>query len=190
LLLSQPDVSLGKSPVKQRQPAPRGKTKTSSKGPAAKARPSSSARATRSAKPAKPAKRAAKTAAKPVSKATAKPALKIQMKLFRNGQEIFTGKETPLDVSNQTDLKRLSAGGAMQLGSEMAPGEYILQVLVTDSLAKEKYRVASQWIDFTWQAVSILPGQAEAEPWTVLAQDEGRTTFYAGMTTIRFGASR
>jgi len=49
-------VSLGKSPVKQRQPAPRGKTKTSSKGPAAKARPSSSARATRSAKPAKPAK--------------------------------------------------------------------------------------------------------------------------------------
>jgi VWFA-related protein len=83
-----------------------------------------------------------------IDKATGKPAVQIQMKLFRNGQEVFTGKETPLDVSNQTDLKRLSAGGAMQLGSEMAPGEYILQVLVTDSLAKENYRVASQWIDF------------------------------------------
>jgi hypothetical protein len=83
-----------------------------------------------------------------IDKAMAKPNLKIQMKLFRNGQEIFAGKETPLDVSNQTDFKRLSAGGAIQLGSEMAPGEYVLQVLVTDPLANEKYRVASQWIDF------------------------------------------
>lgn len=83
-----------------------------------------------------------------IDKATAKPALKTQLKLFRNGQEIFTGKETPLDVSNQPDLKRLGAGGAIQLGSEMAPGEYILQVLVSDSMANEKYRVASQWIDF------------------------------------------
>src|SRR6185295_13350409 len=28
------------------------------------------------------------------------------------------------------------------------PGEYVLQVIVTDKLAKEKYRVAAQWMDF------------------------------------------
>jgi len=77
LLLSQPDVSLGKSSVKQRQPAGRGKTKPTTKGPAAKARPASSARTSRSAKAAKPAKRAAKPAAKaarptPVAKPVAK----------------------------------------------------------------------------------------------------------------------
>jgi hypothetical protein len=30
----------------------------------------------------------------------------------------------------------------------MSPGDYILQVIVTDPLAKEKYRTATQWIDF------------------------------------------
>jgi hypothetical protein len=45
-------------------------------------------------------------------------------------------------------MKRLTAGGALQLGTEMPPGEYILQVIVTDLLAKEKNRTATQWIDF------------------------------------------
>jgi hypothetical protein len=30
----------------------------------------------------------------------------------------------------------------------MVPGEYVLQLIVTDALAKEKRRVATQWIDF------------------------------------------
>ena len=79
MLLSQPDVSLGKSSVKQRQPAARGKTKTSNKGPAAKARPSSSARTARPAKPAKPAKRTTKPAAKQRQSkpAATKPAAKL-----------------------------------------------------------------------------------------------------------------
>lgn len=36
----------------------------------------------------------------------------------------------------------------MQLGSSMTRGEYILQIVVTDPLAKEKYQTAAQWIDF------------------------------------------
>jgi len=34
------------------------------------------------------------------------------------------------------------------LGSEFPPGEYVLQVIITDKLAKEKQQIASQWIDF------------------------------------------
>jgi hypothetical protein len=30
----------------------------------------------------------------------------------------------------------------------MAPGEYVFQIIVTDALAKEKHRVASQWLGF------------------------------------------
>ena len=46
------------------------------------------------------------------------------------------------------DLKRLQAGGRLVLGTALQPGEYVLQVVVTDALAKEKYRTATQWIDF------------------------------------------
>lgn len=80
--------------------------------------------------------------------ANGKPNVQTQVRLFRNGQETFSGEVKPLDVTNQLDLKRLAVAGAMQLGSEMVPGEYVLQVIATDPLAKEKYRTATQWIDF------------------------------------------
>jgi VWFA-related protein len=83
-----------------------------------------------------------------VDKATGRPTVQTQMRLFREGQEIFTGRVQPLDATNQTDLKRLQTGGALQLGMNLPPGEYALQVIVTDPLAKEKYRTATQWIDF------------------------------------------
>lgn len=81
-------------------------------------------------------------------KGGARPQIQTQMRLFRDGQEVFKGRVQPLDTSDQTDLKRLAAGGALQIGTQMPPGEYILQVIVTDPLAKEKYRTATQWIDF------------------------------------------
>jgi VWFA-related protein len=81
-------------------------------------------------------------------KAAPQPQLVTQVKLFRNGQEIFTGKEIPFDSSNQPDLKRLVASGAIQLGTEMLPGEYVFQTIVKDLRASGKQRITSQWIDF------------------------------------------
>ncbi|MFN2493876.1 MAG: VWA domain-containing protein [Pyrinomonadaceae bacterium] len=83
-----------------------------------------------------------------LDKATGKPQLVTQVRLFRNGQVVFTGKEIPFDPRNQQDLKRLAAGGAIQLGAQMTQGDYILQVVVTDLLAKQKYRTLTQWTDF------------------------------------------
>ena len=83
-----------------------------------------------------------------LDKAGGKPQLQVQVRLFRNGEQVFTGRETTFDGGNQTDMKRLETSGAIMLGTEMLPGEYQLQVVVTDPLAKEKYRVASRWIDF------------------------------------------
>jgi len=34
------------------------------------------------------------------------------------------------------------------MGSQMGPGEYVIQIVVTDLLAKQKENVTSQWIDF------------------------------------------
>jgi hypothetical protein len=87
-----------------------------------------------------------------LDKPTGKPQLTTQMVLFRDGKPIFTGRVTPLDLAGQPDMKRLVAGGRLQVATEMSPGDYALQVIVTDMLIKEKSkdkrRTATQWIDF------------------------------------------
>ena len=82
-----------------------------------------------------------------IQKTTGKPNIKIQARVFRNGQLVFSGDEMLLDSNGQTDLKRLGTGGGLQLGNTMTPGEYVLQIIVTD-LAKEKPRFSTQWMDF------------------------------------------
>lgn len=79
------------------------------------------------------------------------PQLTTQMRLFRDGQLVFSGKALPFNLTGQPDLKRLPAGGALLLGTDMGPGEYILQIIVTDALAKDKHRTATQWMDFEIQ---------------------------------------
>jgi VWFA-related protein len=83
-----------------------------------------------------------------LDKTTRQPRVETQVRLFRDGQELFAGRSSPLAVEGQTDLKRLRAGSVLRLGAQMPPGEYVLQVVVTDTLAKEKQRTATQWIDF------------------------------------------
>jgi len=52
------------------------------------------------------------------------------------------------DPSQQKDLTRIVAGGSLLLGNDLQPGDYALQLIVTDKLAKEESRVVGQWIDF------------------------------------------
>jgi VWFA-related protein len=79
------------------------------------------------------------------------PQLESQTRLFRDGRQVYEGKPNPLPMSGQQDPERLVAGGTMKLGAQIAPGDYVLQVTVTDKLAKEKYRTATQWMDFEVQ---------------------------------------
>ncbi len=53
----------------------------------------------------------------------------------------------------------------------------------------ERRKAASQWIDYTWRPVAILPGEPDAAPWSVLASDAETTTFYAGMAHIELHRS-
>jgi VWFA-related protein len=82
-----------------------------------------------------------------LDKTTNQPQLTTQLKLFHNGKEIYAGKEIAYDAKAQPDLKRLVAEGALQLGG-LKEGEYVLQLVVTDNLAEEKYRTTTSWIDF------------------------------------------
>jgi VWFA-related protein len=79
---------------------------------------------------------------------TSHPQLTVQVKLFRDGAEVFAGKETQFGAGQQTDMQRLVAAGAIKLGTDMTPGDYVIQVIVTDMLADQKHRVSTQWMDF------------------------------------------
>jgi hypothetical protein len=54
----------------------------------------------------------------------------------------------------------------------------------TVGVVVERRKASNPWVDYTWQPVSVLPGQPEAAPWTVLAEQDGRTVFYAGSVNI------
>jgi VWFA-related protein len=77
-----------------------------------------------------------------------KPELEVQTRLFRDGQEVYKGTPKAMEMGAADDPKRLVGGGRMQLGDKITPGDYVLQVIVTDKLAKEKYRMATQSMDF------------------------------------------
>jgi hypothetical protein len=48
----------------------------------------------------------------------------------------------------------------------------------------ERRKAASPWTDYNWRPVAVLPGQPEAEAWTVLAVDGDAATFYAGAADL------
>jgi len=77
------------------------------------------------------------------------PDLQAQVRLFHDGELVTSQEEPPADTGRlQIDPKRLSAKGSLRLNGELIPGQYVLQIVVTDRRAKEKYATASQWIDF------------------------------------------
>ena len=52
------------------------------------------------------------------------------------------------DAGQQTDMTRLKTGSRLQLGMNLAPGDYVLQLIVTDELLKGSKATATQWLDF------------------------------------------
>ena len=78
-----------------------------------------------------------------------KPQLQTQLRLFRDAKEVFIGKPLAFNPGQQTNMKSLDGGGRLLVGTALPPGQYVLQVTVTDALAKNKrYSAATQWIDF------------------------------------------
>jgi len=80
--------------------------------------------------------------------ATGQPNLQVQMRILRGSEAVFTGKIQPFNLNNPPDITRLSAASSIRLGAALSPGEYALQVIVTDLAQPTKPIQASQWIDF------------------------------------------
>lgn len=84
-----------------------------------------------------------------VSTRDAPPQLFEQIRVYRQSRLIHESAPARLELRGQDHADNFMAGGLVRLGPQFAPGDYILQVVVTDKLAKKKqYRSATQWIDF------------------------------------------
>lgn len=77
-----------------------------------------------------------------------RPQLQTQVRLFQGTQLIYTGKVVNLNVEEQSSSQPISAVGTFQLGTNDKPGDYFLQVIVTDLLADKKHNTTVSWIDF------------------------------------------
>ena len=78
--------------------------------------------------------------------ASHKPQLEARVRLYRDGKEFFVEQPAPVPVG--PDVERQLAGGVLNIGPKMPPGEYVLEAVVTDLLADKDNRTATQWIDF------------------------------------------
>lgn len=72
--------------------------------------------------------------------------LQSQVRLFHDNQLVFTGRVMPL--KGEAGSRRCVVFGQLPLNERFPAGDYVLQVVVTDTLAKDKNRIATQWLDF------------------------------------------
>ena len=77
-----------------------------------------------------------------------KPNLETQVILYRDGKVVFTGKRTTFQPAGFVEGKQLPLRGTLQLGSNIAPGEYAVQVAVRDLEAPKKQQFAVRAADF------------------------------------------
>jgi hypothetical protein len=48
----------------------------------------------------------------------------------------------------------------------------------------ERRKATSPWIDFVWQPTSVLVGETDAQPWSLLGETGTTATFYVGLAEI------
>lgn len=77
------------------------------------------------------------------------PAFVAQVKVFRDGEVVASLDEPALDTRFiELDVRHLNAKGRLRLPEGLAPGQYVLQIVITDPQGREPAVSAFQSIDF------------------------------------------
>jgi hypothetical protein len=77
-----------------------------------------------------------------------RPSLTMQVRLLRDGKQIYNSGEKPLVFDQISDPNRLLVTSRLMTDEGLPPGEYGLQIVVTDTLAKGQHSTVTQSIDF------------------------------------------
>ena len=81
------------------------------------------------------------------NKESTSKALTFRTRLYFEGDRIHEGKDSPIEALQQGN-NIVTAAGGINLHSDLKPGSYVLQIIVTDKLAKKKQQIATQFVQF------------------------------------------
>ena len=67
-----------------------------------------------------------------------RPQFETQTRIFHNDTAVIAGSPTRLDTRSLHNKRETRISGAVPLGTDLAPGDYVLQVTVTDLVARRQ----------------------------------------------------
>lgn len=82
-----------------------------------------------------------------LDKQTGKSNLITQAEIYYDGKRIYQTQERPADEIDSPTGKNWFAQGSLQL-NKFPKGDFMMRIIVKDSLAKQKYSVVDSWMDF------------------------------------------
>lgn len=82
------------------------------------------------------------------SKENLNPDLELQYVLYKDGGELFKSEPEAVRLEGVSDFDSIPIRKRLLLEKTAEPGDYVLQLLVKDKLAKEKQSLAAQTLDF------------------------------------------
>jgi len=74
--------------------------------------------------------------------------LVMQARLFRDGKNVYSGTEVPIEAGNQPEPNRLLVNGSVKLTPDLELGNYFLQIVIFERDDKKKTPRVVQWVDF------------------------------------------
>lgn len=83
-----------------------------------------------------------------LDKATKRAMLEMTVRVYRGGRLVLSNVVAPFDPGTQSDADRIRVGRVLQLGEDMKPGSYVLEIVVKDVMTGAKLRTSTQWMDF------------------------------------------
>jgi hypothetical protein len=81
------------------------------------------------------------------SRSDSQSRLQAQIRLFREGQLVYSSPQSPLQRDSKQKAKRFAVAGQFGL-TKISPGSYVMQIVVADPQRKDKNSTATQAIDF------------------------------------------
>ncbi|CAN5378841.1 hypothetical protein BH20ACI2_BH20ACI2_21810 [soil metagenome] len=79
---------------------------------------------------------------------TQQPNLVSKTRLFKDGKPIFEGLPQPVLYAGQTDPKAVNFMSTLSLGTVLGPGDYLLEIAITDKLQKGERATARNYVQF------------------------------------------
>ena len=80
-----------------------------------------------------------------IDKKTNLPHLTTQTVVFRDSIKVYSSDRSPVAATGYADLKRINTGARLQLGPALTPGEYTVQIVVEDTIAKRAVTQVTQF---------------------------------------------